>query len=202
MGRFVSFILIAILFCGFSATSIHADENLVRAKIGILKKSSGKNSRAKIHDRLKAGDLFRIYVHSEAPTNIYIIHSSGKSLSLLKFVRQGISKATVVLPSLQNFYQIDGKSRTEKITIICSPYQLGHAASIAEGALTVQQWEAIEKGLIEKGKIKIGQTPKKPFPLAGNVRGLSRPIDPFMVKLPTYSGNDLLIRAYVFSIEK
>lgn len=201
LHHYLASIVTAILIVCWSLTSVYADEVLVRAKIGVLKKFDDKIDRAKTRDRLKTGDLIRIYVHPELPTNIYIIHTSGESVDLLNVASQEVSSGTVVFPSMQNYYQIDGTSPTENITIICSPRPLEQIASLADGRINAKQWEAIEKELIEKSGIEIGQNLQKAFPLAGNVRG-GEVADPFFEKLVIYTGKGLLVKTYAFEIEK
>ncbi len=199
--RLAATMLSAMLVLSWTVTSPCAEDNLVSAKVGILMKSGERLDRARGQDRLRSGDLIRVYVHPKRPTNVYVIHSSGNSLSLLNAVSQQVSSATVVLPSIQDFYEVDGKAQKEKITIICTPEPLPEADAITNGSLGVKQWEKIEKALIEKSRIDMGQSLQKPFPLAGNVRSVGN-ADPFIDKLPIYTGKDLLIKTYVFEIEK
>ena len=205
MRRFCSrsFVLlsVAILILIWFVASVNAEKNLIRAKIGVLKKSGKQTGRAMAEDRLKAGDMIRIYVQPELPAYVYVIHCTRDSLALLNIVRQQISSATVLLPSIQGYYQIDGKSRTEKITIICSPQPLEQVAAIADDRLTIKQWMEIEKDLTEKSRINIGERLQKPFSLAGNVRE-GKIEDPFVDQLPIYVGKGMLVKIYAFEIEK
>jgi len=198
--QYVVTLLTAMLFLNLFITCPYAEDKLVSAKIGILMKSGDQTNRAKSKDYLKTGDMIRIYVHPRLPARVYVIHKSEGSIALLNASIQQGSSATVVLPSIQDFYQVDGKSRTEEFTIICSPYPLKQADSIADGRLDLKQWEKIEEALIEKSRIGMEQSLQKPFPLAGNVRSVGNK-DPFIDKLPIYTGKELLIKTYVFEIE-
>ena len=80
-----------IITCGI----YHADaqEEKVRAKIGIQISSGDHIVRAKSQDRLKAGDLLRIYVHPEKTSHVYVIHTDLKEATFLNMVQQRIQSS-------------------------------------------------------------------------------------------------------------
>jgi hypothetical protein len=120
-------------------------------------------------------------------------------------VQQKIQSSTLVMPSLQEFYQVDGESRTETFTIIISPGELEETLDVlGNGSAPYSKWAEVEKELIEKGKIDLSQKTQKPFSISGNVRGAagSADMDPFVSKLQIFSGKSILIKKYEFSVKK
>ena len=107
-----------------------SQEKTVRAKIGILVKSGDQIIKAKSRDRLKAGDLVRIYVHPEVSSYVYVVHRDQKTVTLLNMVEQRIQSSSLVLPSVQEFYQVDGQSPVETFTVICSPKEVKEISSL------------------------------------------------------------------------
>lgn len=181
-----------------------AEVSNVRAKIGIQIKSGERISMAKSKDKLKAGDLFRIYVNSEENCVIYIIHTDEKLVSLLNITEQKVQSSTIILPSAQAYYQADGKSNFEKITIVCSPYKLPELTAIENNDMSLSEWSLIQDDLTRKSEIIQPIKKEKPFVIAGNVRGIanSKSGDPFVKRLQIYSGKGMLVKNYEFKVKK
>lgn len=182
-----------------------AQEEKVRAKIGIQIKSGDRIMRAKSQDRLKARDLLRIYVHPEKTSHVYVVHTDLKKATLLNMVQQKIQSATLVMPSLQEFYQVDGKSQKETFTIIISPDELPEALEVfGTGKASYLRWVEVEKVLLERSKVDLSQKTEKPFSISGNVRGAvgSGDVDPFVSKLQIFSGKSILVKKYEFRVKK
>ncbi len=181
-----------------------SQEKTVRAKIGILVKSGDQIMRAKSRDRLKAGDLVRIYVHPEVSSYVYVVHRDQKTVTLLNMVEQRIQSSTLVLPSVQEFYQVDGKSPSETFTVICSPEEVKEISSLISTRMTYDQWASLEKELLKKGEIDLDQKSGKPFAIAGNVRGAgdTAGADAFARDLQIFSGKSILVRQYEFSVKR
>jgi len=187
-----------------SAFSVLSEEEKVRAKIGIQIKSGERIKRAKSRDRLKAGDLLRIYVHPEQSSYVYVVHTDQKTVTLLNMVEQRIQSSTLVIPSAQEFFQVDGESSIERFTVICSPKELPEVSGIPDSEVSHDKWVALEKELEGRSKIALTQKSEKAFAIAGNVRGGIGPGagDPFVKKLQIFSGNNLLVKKYEFKIKK
>jgi len=182
-----------------------AQEEKVRAKIGIQIKSGDRIMRAKSQDRLKARDLLRIYVHPEKTSHVYVVHTDLKKATLLNMVQQKIQSSTLVMPSLQEFYQVDGKSQKETFTIIISPDELPEALDVFRtGKASYSMWVEVEKVLLERSKVDLSQKTEKPFSISGNVRGAvgSGDADPFVSKLQIFSGKSLIVKRYEFRVKK
>jgi hypothetical protein len=183
----------------------NAQEELVRAKLGIQIRSGNQIERAKTEDRLKAGDLIRIYVHPEETSHVYVIHTDLKKATLLNMVQQKTQSSTLVMPSLHEFYQVDGKSPKETFTIIISPNELPEVLEILRtGNAPYSEWVEAEKVLLERGKIDLSQKTEKPFSITGNVRGAvgTDDLDPFVNKLQIFSGRSILVKRYEFRVKK
>ena len=195
---------LAFAFLAGQGPGALGQDNLVRAKVGIQVKSDRRISRAKAKETIKAGDMLRIYVQPESNASVYVVHSDQDTATLLNTVRQDREAVTLVMPSLQEFYQVDGKSAAESFTIVCSPEDIAEMAELVQkGHIDQKAWAAIEKKLAQQGRIKLGTEVEKPFSLAGNVRGVvpSAGDESFAAGLPIFSGNGLLVKTYVFTVQ-
>lgn len=207
MKMFSRMLMVLFLSAGLVATSglpAFSQERTVRAKVGILVKSGDQMIRAKSRDRLKAGDLVRIYVHPEVSSYVYVVHTDQKEVTLLNVVEQKIQSSSLVLPSLQEFYQVDGKSPVETFTVICSPQEVKEVSALLTSRIPYEKWAAVEKDLSTKGEVDLSQKTERPFAIAGNVRGAgdSTAGDPFVNELQIFSGKSILVKQYEFSVKK
>ena len=108
----------------------------------------------------------------------------------------------VTLPAPEKFYQIDGGSDRESITVICSPTEIRAVANLLNSPNVPQKnWLSLEKELLDKSKIDLSQPTDKPFQIAGNVRSMSSN-DPFLNTLVIYSGKSLVAKKYDFQVQK
>ena len=120
-------------------------------------------------------------------------------------VQQKIQSSTLVMPSIQEFYEVDGADDTESFTIICSPVALQDVLSlVGADEVAYDKWSKLEESLMEKSRIDLSQKSEKPFAIAGNVRGAggSPAGDPFINQLPIFSGKSILIKKYEFRVKK
>ncbi len=209
MPKFVygSLILILTLLVAWTTeTAVRAEsEDRVRAKIGIQIVSGDRVMRAKSRDRLKAGDMLRIYVHPERGCYVYVVHSDGRTATLLNTVEQRLQGSTLVMPSLQQYYQVDGESKAESFTIVCSPKALPEVSDLLENGESAHgRWTAVKEDLSRRSRIDLTQDSEKPFAIAGNVRGAggggAAKGDPFSSKLQIFSGRSLLVKQYDFRV--
>lgn len=201
--KMIGAVLIAGALVATSALPAFTQERTIRAKVGILVKSGDQMARAKSKDRLKSGDLVRIYVHPETSAYVYVIHSDQKQVTLLNMVEQKIQSSTMVLPSLQEYYQVDGNSSAENFTIICSPEEVKEISSLLASQIPYEKWASIEKDLTKKGEVDLSQKTERPFAIAGNVRGAADTSgDPFVKDLQIFSGKSILVKQYEFSVKK
>ncbi len=198
----VFWLSIFFLFSFFQ--NVHSKENLIRAKIGIQINSNNTERMARSSDRLKSGDLVRIFVHTEKPSYIYVIYSDKKEVTLLNVVEQKIQGSTLVLPSISEYYEIDGSSMNERFTIICSPVVLKKIPEIITADNSFKNWIVLENDLKKKSNITLTRKSDAPFAIAGNVRSASRLSDKEAVvqKLKIFSGNNLIVKKYEFKIKK
>jgi len=195
---------LVFLYILSSCSLVFSEDKLVRAKIGVQINSEDRYSMARSKDRIKSGDLLRIYVHPEKASFIYVIYSDKKEVSLLNIVEQKILTSTLVLPSVNEYYQIDGNSSFEMFTIICSPTQLSQIDNAMNSDNSYDAWVSLEKKLIQKSAITLTEKSAKPFALAGNVRGInkSNANDSFEKKLHIFSGKSFVMKRYEFIVKK
>jgi len=203
---FRAFVLLCVgaIFSVINPLSGSAQEGMVRAKIGILVKSEKQHMRrAKVKDRLKAMDMLRIYVYPEVNSFVYVIHTDQKKVTLLSMIEHRIHSSTTVLPSIQDFYQVDGQSPVETFSIICSPKEVKELSALMTSQMPYKRWVSLEEDLLKRGEIDLAQRPEKPFVIAGNVRGGKETIkDPFVKDLQIFSGKSVLVKKYEFSVTK
>jgi hypothetical protein len=180
-----------------------AQEKIVRAKLGIAIQSGKEIRPAKSSDSLKAGDSLRIYVHPEERSFVYVVHTDGKTVALLHMVEQRGQSSTLVLPSVQEFYAVDGKSKVETFTIICSPEEVKQIWALVNSQMTPELWDNLQRELLKKGELELVQKSEKPFAISGTVRGAGdgKDEDPFVKDLQIFSGKSMVVKQYEFRIK-
>jgi len=195
---------ISFIYILSSFSTAFSEDNIVRAKIGIQIRSEGRYSMAKSRDRLKPGDLLRIYVHPEKASCIYIIYSDKKKATLLNVVEQKILNSTLVLPSVNEFYEIDGNSPFEKFTIICSPKELSEIDDFINSDDSYANWKILENELVKNSRISLTERSDTPFAIVGNVRGIEKTDigGSFERNLNIFSGNLFIVKKYEFRVKK
>jgi len=177
----------------------------VRAKVGIQVHSGEHTASAKTTETVKTGDFLRVYVVPEGEAYVYVVHNDGENVTLLN-AQNATTKVTkgelVTLPAPEQFYQINGRSEKESITVLCSPTELYEVASLFSGPnVTQHNWLSLEKALLDKSKIDLSQPTDKPLRVAGNVRAMNNN-DPFLHTLVIYSGQSLVAKKYDFQVQK
>lgn len=205
----VYFKLSAILVASFILSAVGftyslSEERKVRAKIGIQIKSEDNIKRAKSMDRVDRSDFLRIYVLPEEPLHVYVVHTDYNTATLLNAETDKFPKVTqLTIPSSKEFYQVDGKSRIERFSVVCSPDELIEMSELfGSGSVSHQKWAAYETALRQRSEIDLNQRIEKPFAIAGNVRGNKSDTDVFIQALPIFSGNHILVRTYEFRVKK
>ena len=204
LGVLGVFMLGLVLVSG-GFTPALCEEKGVRAKIGIQVRSGEEVTRAKARDRLKAGDLLRIYVYPEERSYVYVVHTDHRVATLLNREQLRIEGLTLIMPSGMQFYEVDGKSAVETFTLVCSPRELEDLQTLlGSGEVSYTRWAEFEKALLEKGRIDLAGKPERPFPIAGTVRGAgdSAGADPFLSRLQIFTGKSILVKKYEFRVKK
>lgn len=197
--------LLSVLVMGLLpvAVTCGAEETqLVRAKIGIQVKSGERESRARAKERLHSGDLLRVFVHPEESSYVYVVHSTDSAVTLLNMTKQQIKSTTLILPSIQSYYEVDGKSVLERITIVCSPRELDELRPLVEGGMSAAHWAALSERLQGESSLALSGGNEPTFALAGNVRGVEKSggAELFARQLQIYSGKGLLVKQYEFQV--
>ena len=197
-------VLLGVWLCT-QLTSPAVAQDRVRAKVGIQVHSGERTASAKTTEMVKTGDSLRVYVVPENDAYVYVVHNDGKNLTLLN-AQNTTTKVTkgmlVALPTPEQFYQVDGGSDKESITVLCSPTELREVAGLFSTPNVAQKnWLSLEKTLLDKSKIDLSSPTDKPFQIAGNVRSMSSN-DPFVDTLAIYSGKSLVVKKYNFQVQK
>lgn len=174
----------------------------VRCKMGILVEMEGKSKAAKQEEIVKPGTEIRLYVQPEADGFLYIIHSDQSASQLLSLKKEKtVSGTTVILPSPDSTFAIDGESEKEFFTMIFSPVKVSEIENLfSSGTCDAGIWKDQEQKLKNKSELRLSESSDKPFAIAGNVRG--KKSDPFIDKLKIYSGTGMVVRQYVFKVKK
>ena len=210
MHRAVSFsylsmaVILGVWLCT-QLTSPAIAQDRVRAKVGIQVRSGERTAPAKTTETVKTGDFLRVYVMPEGDAYVYVVHNDGKNLTLLN-AQNATTRVTkgelVALPAPEQFYQVDGESDRESITVLCSPTEIREVANLFSAPnVTQKNWLSLEKTLLDKSKIDLSQPTDKPFQIAGNVRSMSNN-DPFLNTLVIYSGKSMVAKKYDFQVQK
>jgi hypothetical protein len=169
-----AFFLCAGLVMGTIARAPAQDR--VRAKIGIQIQSGDRVRWAKAKDSIHVEDNIRIYVIPKEDTHFYVVHSDNKTASQLLNDKSFNKHSIITLPSKDEFYQFDGASKVESITIICSPTRLVDVWNVLKSAnIPHAKWANVERELIETSTIDLSgraEKPEKRILLGGLVRNL------------------------------
>jgi hypothetical protein len=180
-----------------------SEDSLVAARIGVQLVSGDVVRRARSRDRVRQGDQLRIYVEPESRAHIYIIHTDYKTLTLVEDGRRATDASKRVMsPVPPKFYDVDGTSAREVITVLVSPQPLEEVTGVFEGVVTnYGQWKQVEDKLASRSRIDLSEEVEKPYAIAGNVRQLYEE-DAFAEHLITYSGKSLIVKRFEFRVEK
>jgi hypothetical protein len=197
-------VLLCIFMLFICLNTAFCDDTSIRAKIGIQISSSGKNKLAKSRDRLKTGDFLRIFVHPEKASYVYVVYSDRKDVSLLSVTEQKILSSSIVLPSVNEFYEIDGKSNFERFTIICSPKEIIEITQFFKSNPSFKKWESFEQTLVKKSRIQLNDRSDLPFPINGVARSQISPDQSSSIvkKLKIFTGNYMVVKKYEFRVAK
>ncbi|MCP4399762.1 MAG: hypothetical protein GY801_20965, partial [bacterium] len=86
-----------------------------------------ENRLVKVRDRVAAGDRFRVYAIPETePGHIYVVYADRETAGLLNSAEQieTPKDSVLVLPSLDELYEVDNSSPRFTVTVICSAEKL------------------------------------------------------------------------------
>ncbi|MGA9294264.1 MAG: hypothetical protein WBV81_16845 [Ignavibacteriaceae bacterium] len=198
MKRLTIFLFFSIII--FSLISIFP-QDIIKAKIAILHKSGDDFTVLRSNDRLRAGEMIRIFVQPENDCYVYIIHSDNSESTLLYDKKVSSKKDTLILPSTSEFYVFDDKSPTAKVDIFCSVKKIDDINKLFKDSDVVRlsSWSLIEEKLFKEYKKNFTDKSEKPFPMAGNVSAVN---DEFLNRQLVLSGKGAIIRRYDLEIKK
>lgn len=212
----ISLFSLVFLFTALFTLCVPADAHeskdpkteIVRAKIGVQVLSGDRTFSARGRQQLVPGDLIRLYIHTEKQCYVYVVHTDQHTARLLNITEQKIQSSTLILPSAQTYYKLDGMNEWVSLTVICTPDKLVEFADMETDPLDYAAWQSMEQRLQEQSRLLVPEETGPPIVVGGNVRGLgSNVLDEhaaagaFLRGLPTFSGNGLLIRTYEFQVQ-
>ena len=177
----------------------------VKAKIAILHKAGEIYNSLKTKDRLRAGEMLRVFVLPANPPGadcfVYVVHSGSKESFLLCKTQLKSKQDTLLLPNSDDYYIFDEAGVKERITIFCSAKKINEIEKLfAMSELAPSSsWNEVETKLIALNKSNLNETSDKPFPLAGNVSAVN---DDFIESMQLFVGKDMLIRKYEIEVKK
>lgn len=178
---------------------------LMQAKIGIRVVSGATTKHARTKDKLNKSDKLRIFIEPQANAYVYVVHEDDSAINLLAKLsdEQALAQDTVVLPSKSEFYEIDGRSAFEKLTIVCSPTPLSEIEALfAQSNPAPAAWQKTELALRKQSLIDLNENTDKPFGIAGNVRDIEDDQNRVVAGLTLYSGKSLVLKRYEFRVKK
>jgi hypothetical protein len=196
---FICFLLFNLFIFGFTPN------DTVKAKIAILHKSGEIYNPLKTKDRIKAGEMLRIFILPanlpKADCFVYVVHSGAKESFLLCKTQLKSQKDTLLLPNPDDYYIFDEAGVKEKITVFCSTKKITEIEKLFVTSELVPSsfWNDIETKLITLNKSNLNENSDKPFPLAGNVSAVN---EDFIETMQLFVGKDMLIRKYEIEVKK
>jgi hypothetical protein len=192
--------IICFLLCNFFIFAF-APGDTVKAKIAVLHKAGEMYNPLKSKDRLKAGEMLRIFVLPEKSCYVYAVHTGDKESFLLCKAKLDSKKDTLVLPNPDDYYTFDEGGIKEKIIIFCSAEKITEIENIFKDSELINRnaWNETETKLIALNKSNLNETSDKPFPLAGNVSSVNAD---FIETMPLFVGQDMIIRKYEIEVKK
>lgn len=173
----------------------------VKAKIAILHKSGDNYSSLRSKDRLRAGEMLRIFIQPVNKSIIYVIHADKKEATLLYRNESPKINATLLLPSEDDYYVFDDSSPEARIIIICSTkkYDELEKLFVKKENISREDWNKFEKKTLSENKKSLNDKNDKPFPIAGNVSSIN---EEFLDQVQTFVGKNIIIRKYDIEIKK
>lgn len=193
----IRMIILSVLFYSI----IVLGQNLIKTKVGIFTTNKGKQVTLKSNDKLKVGDMFRIYLKCFSPQYNYIIYVDNKSAKLLNFSqfnKMNSEDKTLILPSVEEAYKVDATNPSIKIFVISSKKSFDEIKNkFEQSKIDLDSWKDFEQELIKKQK-NLTNSSDKPFSIAGNVRG----VEEIFNQLPLLTNRELIIRTYEIEVKK
>jgi len=198
-------LLVSFVFFSYAASyskDISGDvSDSVKAKIAILHKAGDNYSSLRSNDRLRAGEMLRIFVQPINKSFIYVVHADIKEATLLYQNDNPVINEILLLPSANDYYIFDDSSPEERIIIFCSAKRSDEIEKLFlnKECISRKEWNKFEKNIFKEHKKYLNDKTDKPFPIAGNVSAIN---DEFLDQVQTFVGKNIVIRKYEFEIKK
>lgn len=185
----------------FISLNVSYPQDSIKAKIAILHKYGDQFNALKNKDRVRAGEMIRVFVQPANESYIYVVYSDKVEAALLYEDKKLEKKETLILPDENDFYTFDDKSPEVKVVVFCSLKPIKEIENLFKNSESVApaKWDIVEKKLIESQRKKIEDETDKPFSIAGKV---SADNEDFLKKVQGFVGSEMLIRKYELEIKK
>lgn len=192
---FISVLILSISILCFTQS------DTIKAKIAILHKAGEIYSPLRTRDRLRVGEMLRIFVLPGTDCFAYVIHTGNEKSTLLGKQQIEAAKDTLILPNPFDFYIFDEAGTKEKIAIICSSEKISEIENLFKKSenISALSWKSVEEKIVTKNKPKLSETSEKPFPMAGNVSAVN---EDFIETMNFFEGEKLIIRKYEIEVKK
>jgi len=193
----VLIVLLILSIPGFGFTP----KDSVKARIAILHKAGENYNPLKTKDRLKVGEMLRVFVLPSTSCFVYAVHTGSKESFLLCKTELKAGKDTLLLPTPEDYYIFDEGGVKEKITIFCSTKKINEIEKLfmSSELVPTKSWNDVETKLISQNKSNLSETSDKPFPMAGNVSAIN---EDFIEAMQMFVGVNMLIRKYEIEVKK
>ncbi len=193
----VLIVLLILSIPGFGFTP----KDSVKARIAILHKAGENYNPLKTKDRLKVGEMLRVFVLPSTSCFVYAVHTGSKESFLLCKTELKAGKDTLLLPTPEDYYIFDEGGVKEKITIFCSTKKINEIEKLfmSSELVPTKSWNDVETKLISQNKSNLSETSDKPFPMAGNVSAIN---EDFIETMQMFVGVNMLIRKYEIEVKK
>ncbi len=199
MKLFITSLLVISLLTGFT---VNSPGTVIKAKIGVMKKSGDDIKKAKSNDNALAGDEVRVFIVPDNDCYVYVVFNDGKNAMLLsaKYVS---AKKALILPGEKNFYKFDKNSKTGEFYVYCSSEKMGEIDKLFKGknSINSSDWKTVSSKIENENKESVSDDSDKPITMAGNVRGANVSNEQFQKTLQSFSGKSMIIKKYIFNVK-
>lgn len=175
----------------------------LQAKIGVLIKSGESISNLRANDIVRQNNEMQILVKPlSGSCFVYVLFFQNDQVNLLNVKPFKAARFEVLaLPASNEYFRFDAKSTKANLIIIASKEKLESIENLFGGSrsIPVSRWKTVESKMSLLAMNDIKDESKKPFNIAGNVRGS---LQDFINSLPALTGNSILTRTYDIEIKK
>lgn len=166
----------------------------LKAQIEVSILSNGSQRYAKLFDKVRTKEKFRIFIKADQNYYLWILSSNDFSTLLLSDTLIK-SKTINIFPEIEKYYEFDGKQSQESLLIFLSKDDKPkHNIKKLKNAELIKY----VKKLSDLSKCNISETGEPLININGNLRDLSES----ELRTTKYYGINYLIKEYKFNVKK